>query len=287
MGRTAKFSHTISDKTRVGYSLTDRPEGFRVRFVGPDGKRVERATHCPTKGAARQEAVDIIDREYAAGPPRLSRPPDLGVVLSDLDRTPDFAPIPSARYRTAVKALRRYFPDLAGPADVTPEVAHRFKREFLSGTYARGNASDAARYHRSPTSCRTYLRCLRSLWSKHFKPLGHVRGQPVADVPYPNAPRGKRVRVPAEEMVTAFFAWLAEKHPGWDLPRLFVTVKMLAGCRTIDLCKVKTADLGPDSLTLTAEATKTREARTVPLPADVAADLRRVAGPRVAMGAVG
>ncbi len=54
---------------------------------------------------------------------------------------------------------------------------------------------------------------------------------------------------------------------------------MLAGCRTMDLCRTLTADLGADSLTLSAEATKTREARTVPLPADVLAELRRHAGP--------
>lgn len=61
--------------------------------------------------------------------------------------------------------------------------------------------------------------------------------------------------------------------------QLFVTVKMLAGCRTLDLCQAKAEDLGADSLTLTSEATKTREARTVELPADVVAELRAVAGP--------
>jgi hypothetical protein len=57
-----------------------------------------------------------------------------------------------------------------------------------------------------------------------------------------------------------------------------VQVKMLAGCRTLDLCKAKTADLGDEALTLAASATKTREARTVPLPPETAA-LRRLAGP--------
>ena len=194
--------------------------------------------------------------------------------------TSDLRPDSIRGYKTAVAALRRTVPGLTGPAGVTAEVAHRFKREFLSGTYARGKASDARTYKRSPTSCRSYQRSLRSLWSKHFKPLGYIKDNPWLDVPYPNTPRGRRVRVPSEEVVNEFFAWLAKKHPGWDLPRLFVTVKMLAGCRTLDLCKAKTADLGRDSLTLAAEATKTREARTVPLPADVVADLRRAAGPK-------
>jgi len=41
-----------------------------------------------------------------------------------------------------------------------------------------------------------------------------------------------------------------------------------------------TTDLGPDSLTLPAGATKTREARKVPLTAELVADLRRLAGPK-------
>ncbi len=162
---------------------------------------------------------------------------------------------------------------------MTAAHAHRFKRDYLAGTYSRGRSSDAQKFKRSPTSCTTYLRSLRSLWSKHFRPLGHVTDNPWLDVPYPNAPRGKRVRVPEEDVVTAFFRWLGVKHPGWELPGVFVRVKMLAGCRTIDLCRLRATDLGSDVLTLTAEATKTREARTVPLPADVAADLRGLVGP--------
>lgn len=279
MGRQAQHTHALPDGTEVGYSLTERPGGYRVRFVGPDGSRVERATGCQTKAQARQAATDIIVEAYRPVMPAEPSHATWDTVLDELDQTPDLRPESIRAYRTAVKALRKVLPTVAGPVGVTAPMAHRFKREFLAGTYTRGRASDAKTYKRSPTSCTTYLRCLRSLWSKHFRPLGHVRENPWLDVPYPNAPRGKRVRVPEEDTVTGFFQWLAAKHPGWELPRLFVQVKMLAGCRTLDLCRARTADLGADTLTLTAEATKTREPRTVPLPADVAADLRRVAGP--------
>ena len=153
--------------------------------------------------------------------------------------------------------------------------------ECLSTHYTRGNASDAPRFKRSPTTVNTYLRSLNSLWGrKHWgRPGGFVTVNPWAEVAYLNAPRGKRVRVPDEGAVTAFFAWLAVRHPDWALPRLYVTVKMLAGCRTLDLCKTLTADLTADGLTLSAEATKTREARRVPLPADVIAELLAAAGP--------
>jgi integrase len=279
MGRQAQHVHRLNDGTEVGYSLTERPGGFRVRFLGPDGKRVERSTAHKTKSKAITAGQDIIEEVYRPAAPVEPAKSSWDAALADLDRTPDLRPDSIRGYRTAVKSFRKIFPEVASPADVTPALAHQFKLRYQSEEYARGNASDAKTYKRSPTSCTSYLRCLRSLWKKHFKPLGHVKDNPWLEVPYPNAPRGKRVRVPAEETVAAFFEWLEKKHPGWELPRLFVQVKMLAGCRTLDLCKAKSTDLGTETLTLTAEATKTREARTVPLPADVMEALRRVAGP--------
>ncbi len=199
--------------------------------------------------------------------------------LADLDTTPDLRSSSIREYGTAVEAVRKLFPGLPGPAAVTPAVAARFPALCLSTKYRRGKASDAANYRQSPVTVNSYLRSLRSLWSKHWKPKGFAPTNPWKEANYLNAPRGKRVRVPAEDAVAAFFAWLTARYPGWELPRLFVTAKMLAGCRTADLCRTLTADLGADALTLSAEVTKTREARSVPLPADVIADLRRHAGP--------
>jgi hypothetical protein len=279
MGRQAEHTITLPTGESVGYSLTDRPGGYRVRFVGPAGKRVELATGRDRKGDARATAEQIIAAAY--------RPADAVVLdltwaaaLADLDATADLRPDSVRGYRVAVAALRRVFPDLAGPNEVTAAVAHRFPGKCLSATYKRGRASDSTRFKRTPTSVNTYLRSLKSLWGRRHwgRPGGFAPSNPWTEVSYLNAPRGKRVRVPDEEAVTAFFGWLAGKHPGWELPRLFVTVKMLAGCRTLDLCKTLTADLGADGLTLSAEATKTREARRVPLPADIVTELRKAAG---------
>jgi hypothetical protein len=288
MPRRAAAELPLPDGSMLGVGFKDRDGYLYAQFRHPDGKYREHGTGKPTKGwrpgqRAPVDALDaaarIIARVYSPALPPDPKRVTWEKALADLDKTPDLRPDSIRSYRCAVAALRRTIPELTGPATVTAAAAHRFKREILSGTYARGKASDAAQYKRTPTSCRTYLRSLRSLWSKHFKPLGYVKENVWLDVPYPNAPKGRRVRVPSEEVVGEFFAWLGEKHPGWELPRLFVTVKMVAGCRTIDLCRAKSADLGRDSLTLTAEATKTREARTVPLQPDVVKALRRVAGP--------
>ena len=279
MGRQAEHTITLPTGHRVGYSLTDRPGGYRVRFVGPSGKRVERATGCDRKGDARAAAEAIVGAAYRpAGD--VAADASWEAALADLDATADLRPDSVRGYRVAVASLRRFFPDLAGPAAVTPAVAHRYPGACLAAPYRKGHASDSARYRRSPTTVNTYLRSLKSLWGrKHWgRPGGFAPANPWADVSYLNASRGRRVRVPDEAAVTAFFAWLEARHPGWALPRLFVTVKMLAGCRTLDLCKTLTADLAPDGLTLSAEATKTREARRVPLPTDVLAEVRATAG---------
>jgi len=58
-----------------------------------------------------------------------------------------------------------------------------------------------------------------------------------------------------------------------------VQTKLVAGCRTLDLCKAKSADLDGEQLTLSAAVTKTRTARSIPLPADLARKLHQIKGP--------
>jgi hypothetical protein len=88
---------------------------------------------------AREYAAELDRREAAAREHREALParPTWDVVLADLDKTPDLRPDSVRGYRTAVNALRKVLPGVASPADLTPEMAHRFKREVLSGTYAR------------------------------------------------------------------------------------------------------------------------------------------------------
>lgn len=281
MPQRNRYSFLLSDQTtRVGYSFLYRGSGpIRVKFrnPGPGPKYLEISTGRTSEADAHTEAAKIVLRYYAPTVPQLNRRATWDEALAHLDDTPDLRPDSVRGYRTAVKAVRTILPLVKGPGEITPDHAHQFKRDYLNTRYTRGHASDARRYARTPTSCTTYLRSLRSLWAKHWKPAGFVKSNPWAEVPYPNAPKGRRVRVPAEGNVTALLKWLDGK--GWDLPRLFVETKMLAACRTLDLCRVKSADLDGDTLTLTAEATKTRTARPVPLPPALAAKLHAVKGP--------
>ena len=280
MGRHRLSHVSLPDGRNINYSLKKRGKLLRIVFNGPDGRRQELSTGRTVVGEARDAAKRLIPEAFATKEtPKALTQVTWDDAIKHLQGTPDLRPDSIRGYLCALNALRKMFPDLAGPADVTTEIAHQFKRGYLNGTYTRGKASDSKTYKRTATSCASYLRALRSLWKKHFKPHGLVKENPWLDVPYPNAPKGKRVRVPSEEVIRNFFIWLIKEYPTWELPRLWVTVKMLAGCRTLDLCKVRSFELSGKSLLLSGEVTKTREARTVKLPDDVAADLRRLAGP--------
>lgn len=280
MARPAKFSFLLSDqKTRVGYSLKWRDRIVCVQFAHPSipGKYIELSTGCTTEADAHIEAAKLVLKHYMPTLPADTRT-TWEKAVEHLKGTPDLRPDTIRGYLTAVRAFRALI-QVKGPGEVTEELAHRFKREFLSGTFARGKAADAARYTRTATSCVTYLRSLRSLWARHWKPAGFVRSNPWLEVPYPNTPKGKRVRLPGEDAVQTLLKWIATRHPGWELPVLFVQTKLVAGCRTLDLCKVKSAELDGTTLTLPASVTKTKTARTVPLPPDLAARLHAVKGP--------
>jgi integrase len=94
---------------------------------------------------------------------------------------------------------------------------------------------------------------------------------------------GYRVLNSASRLFAAPHTAIADRTltPG-ERERVRATVASLepvAGCKTLDLCKAKSADLDGNSLTLSASVTKTRTARTVPLPADLANRLHKVKGP--------
>lgn len=287
MGRRASFHATLPSGAVVGYSVKARYGVFKVKFRDPAGKFIEPSTKVevpkswtPDRDPPPDfyiEAAKLIVKTYL---PREQDHPIKATwetAVEHLKKTPDLRPDSIRGYLTAVKAVRAII-DAPGPNDITTELAHRFKRDFLTGTFARGHAADATRYKRTPTSCTTYLRSLRSLWQRHWKPAGFVRSNPWLEVPYPNVPKGKRVRLPEETAVADLLAWLSGKFPDWELPALFVQTKLVAGCRTLDLCKTRSADLVGNALTLTAEVTKTRTPRTVPLPPELAARLHEVKG---------
>ena len=274
MARKAAETFTLPDGRVVGWGLKTRRGILRVQFQGPDGTRLEISTGCTRRADAYTEAAKIVLRTYdptvpVANPGKLS----WAQAAAYIRATPDLSPESVRNYTLALAVIRKHYPTTKGPGEITPALAERWKREYLSGTYTK--TPGGKEYRRSPVTCTTYLRTLRSLWSKHFK--RSVAANPWREVDYPNEPRRKRVKMPADLTIAELLTYFKTRYPNWETPLLFVRVKMLAGCRTLDLCRVPSSDLTDTTLTL--RHTKDRGVRQVPLPDDLAVKLHSLKGP--------
>jgi integrase len=278
VGRHATERANLPDGRVIGYSLKRRGDYFRVVFPDPADpcRYLERSTGATTKADAYPAAAQLILAAYAPTVPRDQRRVSWDEVLSEIEGTATVRPATRDDYRSAVSVLRAAV-ETDGPNDVTPEVAARFKRVYAAGTFRRGKAADARAYTRSPNTVRAALRKLGALWGKHLRELGYVRSNPWDDVTPPPAVRRKPA-VPDDATVAEFFAWLDRRYKGWRLPRLFCEVKALAGCRTLDLCSLRSDQLRAGRLVFDADRAKGRAERSVPLPADLAAALEKVKG---------
>ena len=77
----------------------------------------------------------------------------------------------------------------------------------------------------------------------------------------------KPIRKLDDDTVDVFMGWLDGHFGSWWLPRTFFQIKMLSGCRLMDLCQARSAHLSGNVLTLIH--TKTDEPRTITLPEGV------------------
>jgi hypothetical protein len=164
MGRRAKYTFPLEDGRTVGASFKTRGGYFRVQFPHSSiqGKYVEASTGVavpkkwtPDKAPpsdAFNEARKLIAQHYRPTLPADPRKTTWDEAIEHLKKTPDLRPDSIRGYLTAVRAVRRIL-EPQGPNDITEQLAHQFKRDFLSGTFKRGRASDAASYSHTPTSC--------------------------------------------------------------------------------------------------------------------------------------
>lgn len=99
----------------------------------------------------------------------------------------------------------------------------------------------------------------------------------VKDNPWRNVKPPKADKLPVkyatDEQIEHFYKWIAEKFGDWPFPKLFLAVKAHTGCRLMDLCSLKSAQLQPGRLVFPANLTKGRKDRAVPMPDDLFAIL--------------
>lgn len=251
-----------------------RGKSYGVRFAGPDGKRVEKTTGTSIKSDAYLAAAKIVLREYQ---PSLPPDPKTTTWNEALDALPpDMRERTLTTYRSTVHNLREELPDTKGPNDITPELAKRFRVNYGKGTFSKSDKSDAKSYKRSAKTVENQIRRLSGLWG-HLKEAGIVTANPWQSVPRPTVPK-KSVSIPTETLVDEFMGWLDARYPDWPFFKLFVTTKALAGCRTSDLCHVKSRQLRDGCLVIEADQDKTHRERTIPLPPALFAQLDGIKG---------
>jgi integrase len=199
-------------------------------------------------------------------------------VVQELQKTTDIRPGTLQDYLKTVRVFRDTIKGTRGPADVTVEHAKRFKRLFGSTGFTRSKAKDATVYKRSSTTTATYLRKLSALWNKHFDELGYVKSNPWSGISPPLVDKVRK-HVPTTDEYDKFLDWLQKRYPDWTLVRLWVITKALAGCRTMDLCSLKTSDLRDGRLFFPASVKKERRDRVIKLSPNLFASLQTIAGP--------
>ncbi len=232
-------------------------------------------------GTFHAEATRIIGAAFTVAHPDPSKV-GWDEALNRVQATaPDLRPDTMVAYRKAARVvlgtLEAEGETPPAPADVTLALAQHFARIWLAGTYRRGKASDAKEYRRRPTTLAFYLRQLSALWGQ-FAELGYVSTNPWKAVRKPNTDKVRK-HVPTEDETGAFMAWVLARYPAWERLHALLNLKAVSGCRSTDLCGLRTDQLRDGRVVWTADQTKQREGRSVLVPAELFAALKRVAGP--------
>jgi len=260
----------LPDGRPVGFLLQQR-EGrdpfYNVRFVGPDMRRIERSTKCSSRKGARDIACQTIREEYA---PKSRLPimqwDEALAKMTTAMKAQNLRESSIREYKAVVGTLRKVYPAIRRPGDITEALAKQFK-------LARQQASLSARTV-SGNICN-----LSIVWGKWFRDeLGILDHNPwdAVELPKVDKPTPRFIE-PEEER--AFMAWLLKRWKGWRLPILLLEVKGLVGCRVLELCSIRSNDFRDGRLTFEAATTKGRKTRQAKLPEAICKELEALAGP--------
>lgn len=172
-------------------------------------------------------------------------------------------------FRAGVKAFKEILPAVLSPADVSDDLATRFRVLWLAAPGKNGKK-------RSPVTLSYYLRAL-SAFSNHLKELGYITRNVFKGLPVPKAEKTRKA-VPTDDQFNHFWDWLHARYPAWTSLHALIETKAISASRTADVCQLKTAQLKNNALTFGADTVKTKVARSLPLPADLFQTLTQTAG---------
>ena len=270
MPRQHPHTH-IAHGSLVGFTLKlfgNNPT-YCVFFRTPDGRRVRRDTNHTRVGPAAEAARLIIEKEYA---PAGEAKPEKVTWDDAVERLKATLAASGNRgdtlgyYLKCVRLVRAMYGATTGPADISPGMAEAWKKTMAT-TKGRGNKPRSAHYVNG------LLGGLSALWQKWFvDEMGVCQGNPWQDVDPLKADK-LQVEYATDEQIEQLYQWIKERFGDWPFPKLFLSAKAFTGCRLMDLCSLKSAQVRDKRLTFPAGLTKGRKARVVPLPADLAAAL--------------
>ncbi len=276
---------TLRTGERVRYSLYKRPgfDAYFVRFKNGGRQWRERSTGVTKKPDATGEAHRIILEEYGQVAPTSATVTweVAQAKLREAMKADGKRPKTITGYMETLDKLIAMFSLAKGPADVSDRMASDFKVKYGGGTFTRKRVitegKTAERYERRKKSLDSRIRTLKAVFG-WFVSLRLVNANPFEKVTPPELDRHE-VKYVRREDTTAFFLWLAERFPGWAMPRLFFSVKALTACRLEDICHLRSDQLQDGRLVFAADQTKNRSERYAILPKDVYAELASYAGP--------
>lgn len=259
----------LVDGRRVSYSLKRRGRDpfYLACFRGPDGGRKERSTHEPNEKRARDAAVSIIRDEFAPQTPLVSISWDKAVAeMIRAMKAQNLRPRTVEDYELALDNLRAAFPKTWGPSDITTAMAKQYKlRRIEAGRSAYTVAGN--------------INKLGVIWRKWLiKQCDLVSENPWQEVEQPKTD-DLRPQILSANDEARFFGWLTDRWDGWLLPVLLLRVKAAIGCRLLELCTARTADLQEGRLHFESRSCKGRKARQSKLPVDLYEEVRSIAGP--------
>jgi integrase len=265
MAREFPHSHLCHGHL-VGFSvkLFKNEPTYRVCFRSPDGRRFKRDTNQTRMGQAI-EAARIIIEEVFAPPKEVVEKVTWEQVVDRLKKRMGTSGNRSgtlAYYLKCIRLVRAVYVATDGPVDISPGMATAWRDKVMSEP-GRRKKLPSAHYVAS------ILGGLSALWQKWFiDDLKILSGNPWQDVDPPKADR-LPVKYATDDLIEAFYRWIAERFGDWPFPKLFLSTKSYTGCRLMDLCALKSEQLRNGRIVFPADLTKGRKERAVPLAAEL------------------
>jgi integrase len=259
----------LGDGRRVRFSLKkrERDHYYLASFKGPDGRRKELSTKEGNKRRATDAAIVLIRLAFA--PEREAmRNPSWDEAVKAMTRqmeADNLRPKTIEQYLIAVNHLRLAFPETDGPGTITSAMASRFKAIRIKAGI-------------KPRTVQGNLENLGIVYKKWLqKECSLLTHNPFEGVSLPKTDK-QRKRLVTDAEARDFLDWLERRWRGWRLPRLFLEVKALIGCRITELAAARPGDLRDGRITFIAQTSKGRKERAAILPVSVFEELKALAG---------